>query len=123
MEITWETLDKYKITWEEIDALHLSWEQIETLSSDEIFAIARERIPRFRKSEEELPKDIESIVEKIYEVNPDLAPKKRRFTYSALQWFGLQIAAWAIGKALDNSGEIAGAIIKIISILSTLPGE
>lgn len=120
MTITWDLLEKYQITWADINALGLTWDEIETLSPDNLFEIARQRIPKFQTSDEPLPEETVKTVNVFYNSYPSAVPKKKKWTTSALQLFGTAAVSWAIDKCLDNPEEIACMLLKIASILANL---
>lgn len=123
LNITWEMLDRYQLTWDDLDAIGLTWAELEELSNDAIFDLAKQRIPKYKVSEAEAPKDYESIIQNIYLQFPLVPKEQQKKTTKALQFLGQTILAWAIGKALENSAEVVSALLKIMSILSTLSGE
>lgn len=118
MNITWEMIEKYQITWEDIDALNLTWAELETMSSENVLAIAKQRLPRFQTTDDPLPKESAVVIEKLYVQFPESAPKQEKYTTKALAIFGSALLSKAASDIIDHWDDIACAVMKVIALLA-----
>lgn len=114
MSATWQMIEKYQVTWQDIESLGLTWGELDNLSEDAIIDIAKQRIERFKNSDEPIKKENVPLVRQACQIAREKEPA---FIKKAVSALAIHLLEKIVDMAIENRYAIMAAIIKLVSSL------